>query len=1489
MFENKNREPGRSFVRHLSRFPGFGQVGGKTPRALWPFALLLLVAAPAMSQAQNATTTALTANPTSGPFGTAVNMTASVSIQGTSTHPLRGSVTFIDQVGTVTHVLGVVQVQSTLGTPGRAVLKQTLGNIGSHSITATFSATSYFKASTSSAQTVNITGTYPTTTSLASTGGVAGNWSLTATVVGLNSISPVPTGMVSLEDFTNGNYLLGTANLGAGTIARQTVAGTGSPIAVGATPTSVVSGDFNGDGLPDLAVLNTNDQTISILLGNGSGGFTVSGTKPNAGANPVGLLAADINGDGNIDLVVMSNQSNQISFLAGNGDGTFKAAKNSGGYLTTFPYSMALGDFNGDGLLDLVVVYNNYDLAAIFTGDGAGGFTTSGTFFNLNTGVIAVAVGDFNGDGHLDFATVSNSSASITIMAGDGTGNAFNSSTINLPNGSYPSGITVADFNGDGKLDLAVTESNSNRVAVLLGNGNGTFGLPANYATGANPIAVTTGDFNADGIRDLVVANQNGTSVTVLLGTGTGTFQTPATIGAGNGPAGLAVADFNGDGNGDIAVTNQYNNNVSIFLNEVTDTASASFNAISIPGSGNHQVFAAYASDANFAASTSNKVSLAATPIVTTTLLSADQSTYSYGQQAVLTATVVPNAVGTLTPLTTDTVTFFDGTTSLGSVTVSGGVAVLNTTSLSIGTHSLTAKFGGDANFVVSTSAKVTVTVKQTTPVITWNTPAPISYGTLLWTTQQNATATYNGSTVPGTFVYSPAPGTILGVGTQTLSVTFTPTDPASYTSASGSTTIQVTKATPPITWPTPAQITYGTPLDIVQLNATATNTIIVPLTSYYNVNGLYTNGTSFSTGGFDGGGNAYSSNSLGTSVLWNGITYPLGPTNVADAVANLSTNIPVPVGYYANLQVLGAMVNNSAFNYTFTLNYTDGTSVQAAVSMSDWVYPQGFSSESTVKCNINRNTSTGGVDTHSVCVYGYTIPVNSSKILQSIQVPQSREAVILAMGVTTPPVPGNFTYTPASGSVLGVGNQTLATSFTPTDTTDYNNASASVSMTVNQATTTLSWAMPAPIQYGTPLSGTQLNANPTVNAGMVFPTISPAYRQSAIFNDGQVFSVSGVGNSNYAYSATLLGSSILWNGTTFPLGPVNLPSSLTSSTVALPPASFNTLYFLGASLQNQGNLTFTVNYTDGSSTSVQQNMSSWTNPQNYPGESIASTMTYLNGAGGTKYITPAYVYGYSIPLNSAKVLQSITLPNNTTVVVLSIALSTTANPAITVPGVTTYNPPSGTILPIGTNPLAASFTPTDTVDYSSATATTSIVVVKATTEPITLTASINPASLSAPVKFTATVPSTATGTVTFFDGTTNLGTATMSSGVATFTTSTLATGTHSITAVYNGDTNYSSVTSTALAEVINKATATVSIAGVPNPSAYVQTVTMTITVSGLNGITPTGTVTLKDGAVPLGSAVTLDATGKATYSTFSLSAGSHVITATYSGDGNYN
>jgi hypothetical protein len=170
----------------------------------------------------------------------------------------------------------------------------------------------------------------------------------------------------------------------------------------------------------------------------------------------------------------------------------------------------------------------------------------------------------------------------------------------------------------------------------------------------------------------------------------------------------------------------------------------------------------------------------------------------------------------------------------------------------------------------------------------------------------------------------------------------------------------------------------------------------------------------------------------------------------------------------------------------------------------------------------------------------------------------------------------------------------------------------------------------------------------------------------------------------------------------------------------------------------------------------------------------------------------------------------------------------------------------------------------------------------------VTLASSPDPSTFNQSVTFTATVPAQATGTVTFLDGSTSIGTGTVSSGTATLSISTLTAGTHSVSISYSGDSNYSSGTSSAISQVVNKATLSATVSGVPNPSTYLQTVTISFQSTAVAGVMPTGTVQFADGSTPIGTPISIDATGKATITVTTLAAGSHTINATYSGDGNF-
>ena len=333
--------------------------------------------------------------------------------------------------------------------------------------------------------------------------------------------------------------------------------------AINFKPFSVAVGDFNGDGKQDLATANSGSNDVSVLLGDGAGGFGAA-TNFAAGTSPVSVAVGDFNGDGKQDLAVANFNSNNVSVLLADGAGGFSAAVNFN--TGTGPQSMAVGDFNGDGKQDLAVGNPGFPSnVSILLGDGAGGFGAATNF--AVGGADSVAVGDFNGDGKQDLAVTNGPLDSVSILLGDGAGGF--GAAINFAAGTNPNSVAVGDFNGDGKQDLAVVDSGTaGNVSILLGDGAGGFSAANNFAVGNQAKAVAIGDFNGDGKQDLAVANFNSSNVSILLGDGTGGFGAATNFNAGLTPQSIIVGDFNGDGKQDLATANRDLNYVAVLLRQ---------------------------------------------------------------------------------------------------------------------------------------------------------------------------------------------------------------------------------------------------------------------------------------------------------------------------------------------------------------------------------------------------------------------------------------------------------------------------------------------------------------------------------------------------------------------------------------------------------------------------------------------------------------------------------------------------------------------------------------------------------------------------------------------------------------------------------------------------------------------------------------------------------------------------------------------------------
>jgi len=377
-------------------------------------------------------------------------------------------------------------------------------------------------------------------------------------------------------------------------VAFNAAAGDQVPLDIAGVPRlldGVAVGHFDHDENLDVAQTNVIAGSVSIFLGVGHGGFAPAQTYQ-VGLNPISIVAGDLNRDGNLDLVVADFGSNDLAILFGKGDGTETFHQASFIPLTAtsgpgkFPRNVAIGEFDGNGIPDLAVAEIGVPSGmpggvAILTGHEDGSFTQA--FINLSPGANYVAVGDFNGDGldgFDDLAVGVGTSPNAGDLKADETktgddvliflnDNGTFGPTFDQPIrvGATPRAIAVADLNGDQHLDLAVLNSASADVTILMGDGQGYFASKPAVTTGAG-VSVAVGDFNDDGIPDLVTANFFSSTVSVLQGNRDGTFQPAVEFWAGNAPTGVAVGHFDSDHRVDVVAGRLRTDQLSLLLND---------------------------------------------------------------------------------------------------------------------------------------------------------------------------------------------------------------------------------------------------------------------------------------------------------------------------------------------------------------------------------------------------------------------------------------------------------------------------------------------------------------------------------------------------------------------------------------------------------------------------------------------------------------------------------------------------------------------------------------------------------------------------------------------------------------------------------------------------------------------------------------------------------------------------------------------------------
>ncbi|MCU1329149.1 MAG: hypothetical protein JWN34_4519, partial [Bryobacterales bacterium] len=431
--------------------------------------------------------------------------------------------------------------------------------------------------------------------------------------------------------------------------------------ASGNGPWGMATADFNGDGNQDVVTANDNAGNLSVFTGNGAGVLAAVLPAVAMGGSTRGVTTGDFNEDGIIDIAAtcFTCTTPTVSVMIGRGDGTFSSRVDytNGLGLGTQLGAILAGDYNNDGHIDLAVANYGASSVSILLGNGAGTFAT-GTTYAVSTHPSGIISGDFNGDDRMDLAVANSDAATVSVFLGQ-VGGAFGTAVAYATGGILTNSIASGDFNGDGFIDLVTANDGSTKVSVLLGTGSGTFGTGVQFEAGGTPLWVTVGDFNGDHFLDLITANESSNSFGLLPGNGTGSFAAPVLTPLAVGTAGaraIIAGEFNGDFVSDVVISNFSSNTLSMFLglqatttvltssvnptvyNEITTltatvspssaTGSVTFydgaipladpvplgngvpsSYFSSPMTGLHSLTAVYSGDTNFGASTSTAIS----------------------------------------------------------------------------------------------------------------------------------------------------------------------------------------------------------------------------------------------------------------------------------------------------------------------------------------------------------------------------------------------------------------------------------------------------------------------------------------------------------------------------------------------------------------------------------------------------------------------------------------------------------------------------------------------------------------------------------------------------------------------------------------------------------------------------------------------------------------------------------------------------------------
>ncbi|WP_188760090.1 Ig-like domain repeat protein [Edaphobacter acidisoli] len=1315
---------------------------------------------------------------------------------------------------------------------------------------------------------------------------------------------------ILLADFNrdgNTDIVLGCSNASEGGVVILLGNGDGTFQAPMAYATgdvfSLALGDFNNDGILDIAVSDQTQQNITILIGKGDGTFTL-GTSITTATQTKGIVAGDFNGDGTTDIAFAQAEAtgtlSDLYVALGKGDGTFstptKVATGIGEFLTA-------GDTDADNITDIVSTTitlaqppNGYVQPSMWVLLGKG----NGTF---QTPVVYSAdypsdphLADVNGDGKPDIIAGGSTGALVFYGNGDGTFQPYIEPTIGGFSLTYA--VNAGDYNNDGNADLVGTDANSAQAAVSLSQvvqsstalaltniavfplGSGVHQVDASYPGDSIYLASLSPTVSLTAAPTPTTLTLSASPTTATLAGQTVTFTatlSPYTVGPPTTTTnGETVMFYSG---GSLIGTGALNNGV----------ATLATGALPV---GTDSVQATFPGDSNYDTSNSNSVSVTVANIVLTSSLNPSM----YQQSVTFTATLGNSKSGS--------VNFVDGSDVIGTVVVAGTSVMFTTSSLSVGSHDITAVYGS------STSPVLIQVVNKAVPAVTVTTSGPSVYGnpvTITASVPSGPTGTItisSGSTTLGS-------GTINnGIVTITTSTLPTGSDPVTatyngdgnYATATGTTTQVVSKASPSSTLT--SSLNPSTP----GVSVTFTDALPTSVTGTVTFkNGSTVLGTSTVTNGTA----TVTSSTLPTgsdaiTATYSGDTNNNGSTATLTQTVNKNTpTVTVatsgPSTYGTPVSITATVTSGATGTVTFTSgsqNLGSGTISGGTVTISTSVLPAGT----------DTITASYGGDANNNAATGTTTQVVSKVTTTSLTLTSSANPSTFGQSVTfaatvSAGATGTVTFTSGSTvigtatissnrasvttSTLPVGSDAISASYG--GDSNFNSATASLTQTVNKATPALtltSSTNPSTANQSVTFTATLPS---TVTGTVTFKSGATVIGTSNVSNGVAAVSTATLPVGSNSITATYNGDANDNTASASLTQTVNKATPTITLTSSANPSSANQSVTFTATLPSgvTGTVTFSTGATALGTTTVNNGVASvvtstlpvGSDPITavYSGDSSDNTATASLTQTVNK-VTPAITLTSSN--NPSSVNQPVTfiatLPLNVTGTITFTSGSNvigTSNISNGSAAVTTST------LPVGSDVVTATYSG----DTNNNTATTNLTqTVNSTPSTITLISSSNPSTVNQPVTFTATVPSTATGTVTFTNGSTVIGTSNVNSGNASVTTSTLPIGSDAITATYSGDSTHSTATAS-ITQTVDKATPTITVT-TSGPSTYGQPVTITTTLPPGT----TGTVTVTSGGTTLGSG-TVSAGGTVTITTSTLPVGTNPITASYGGDSNNN